>query len=62
MMVQDVWRDIVRRSLLFFNVLTWLQLFCKSKIDELDALLDVALLDEDQVLRFYVTMHYAHAV
>ena len=62
MMVQDVWRDIVRRSLLFFNVLTWLQLFGKSKIDELDALLDVALLDEDQVLRFYVTMHYTHAV
>lgn len=62
MIVQHVWRDVVWCSLLLLDVLAVLQFLGETKIDELDAFLDVTLFDEDQVLRLDVTMHDAHAV
>ena len=62
MIVKNIWRDIVRSSLFFLQIFARLELYCKSKVDELKAFLDTALFYEDQVLRLDITMNNSHAM
>lgn len=62
MIVKNIWRDIVRSSLFFLQIFAGLELYGKSKVDELNAFLDTAFFYEDQVLRLDITMNNSHAM